>query len=121
MNHALDLTPDRLRKLIETADGPVIVDFWEPRCSACRATLDAVDQIACRVGERAMVGTINVRDYTDFAKEVGITTVPTMLVFRDGRAEAVLDGAEQIQAFEARIGEEVLDDVVDDCRKSVAR
>lgn len=121
MNHALELTPVRLRSLIETSEGPVIVDFWEPRCSACRATLDAVDQIACRVGERAVVGTINVRDHAGFAREMGIDAVPTMMVFRDGSVEAVLDGATSIQAFEQRIGDEVLDDVVEDCRKSVMR
>lgn len=120
MNHAQELTPERFRRLVATTDGPVIVDFWEPRCTACRATLDAVEQIACRVGDRAVVGTINVRDHTDFAKEMGVRAVPTMIVFRDGSPVAVLDGAEQIQTFEQRIGEEVLEDVVDDCRKGVA-
>jgi thioredoxin 1 len=85
----------------------VLVDFWEPRCTACRATLQTIDDLACRVEEHGLVGTFNVRENPEAARSLGVKTVPTLLVFRDGDVESVLRGAEKIQTFVERIDEEV--------------
>jgi thioredoxin 1 len=107
VEHAHTFTVEGLREAVSLADGPVLVDFWEPRCSACRATLDVVDRLACRVEGRGVVGTFNVREHADAARALGVTTVPTLMVFRDGAVESILQGAERIQAFLERIDEEV--------------
>jgi len=86
---------------------PLLVDFWEPRCTACRATLHVIDALACRVDEHGVVGTFNVREDPETARTLGIETVPTLLVFREGEIESVLQGAETIQTFVERIDEEV--------------
>jgi thioredoxin 1 len=98
---------DELRETVQSAEGPVLVDFWEPRCTACRATLQTIDDLACRVEEHGLVGTFNVRENPEAARSLGVKTVPTLLVFRDGDVESVLQGAEKIQTFVERIDEEV--------------
>jgi thioredoxin 1 len=100
---------DELRETVQTrsADAPVVVDFWEPRCTACRATLDTIDNLACRISGNGVVGTFNVRDNPEAARSLGVETVPTLLVFRDGEVESRLNGAEKIQTFVERIDEEV--------------
>lgn len=107
LENARVFTFDELRDTVKEANAPVVVDFWEPRCTACRATLHTIDDLACRVDEKGIVGTFNVRENPDAARSLGIDTVPTLLVFRDGDVESVLQGAETIQDFLERIDEEV--------------
>lgn len=107
IENARSFTFDELRDVVKTAEQPVVVDFWEPRCTACRATLQTIDDLACRVDEHGVVGTFNVRDNPEAARSLGIETVPTLLIFRDGEVESVLQGAETIQDFLQRIDEEV--------------
>jgi thioredoxin 1 len=109
LENARSFTIDALRDTVaaQPADAPVVVDFWEPRCTACRATLQTIDDLACRIEGSGVVGTFNVRDNPEAARSLGIETVPTLLVFRDGAVESVLNGAEQIQTFVERIDEEV--------------
>lgn len=109
VENARTFTVDELRDTVQSqpADAPVVVDFWEPRCTACRATLQTIDDLACRVDEHGVVGTFNVRKDPEAARSLGIETVPTLMVFREGEVDAVLTGAETIQNFVERIDEEV--------------
>lgn len=109
VENARSFTIDELRETItsQPADAPVVVDFWEPRCTACRATLHTIDDLACRISGSGVVGTFNVRDNPEAARSLGVETVPTLIVFRDGEVESILNGAEKIQTFVDRIDEEV--------------
>ena len=109
VENARSFTFEDLRDAVasKSGDAPVLVDFWEPRCTACRATLPTIDDLACRVDGYGVVGTFNVRNHPEAARLLGVETVPTLLVFRDGEVDVWLRGAEQIQAFVERIDEEV--------------
>jgi thioredoxin 1 len=106
LKHAESFSFEELRGRVQSAEGPVLVDFWEPRCTACLATLHAIDRLACLVGEHAAVGTFNVRENPEAARSVGVRSVPTLVVFRDGTVDAVLEGPKKIQTFLGRIEEE---------------
>ncbi len=108
-DNARSFTVDELRDTVQSQpdDAPVVVDFWEPRCTACRATLQTIDDLACRVDDHGVVGTFNVREDPEAARSLGIETVPTLMVFREGEVDATLNGAEAIQNFVERIDEEV--------------
>jgi len=111
VENARSFTADELREAVQSQseDAPVVVDFWEPRCTACRATLQTIDDLACRLdrNSKGVVGTFNVREYPETARSLGIETVPTLLVFRGGDIDAMLAGAEKIQTFVERIDDEV--------------
>ncbi|PQJ35164.1 hypothetical protein BSZ35_11670 [Salinibacter sp. 10B] len=107
VEHAHTFSFDELRNTVQSSEGPVLIDFWEPRCTACRATLDTIDRLACRVSGHGVVGTFNVHENPEAARSLGVETVPTLIVFRDGEVESVLQGAEKIQNFVDRIDEEV--------------
>ncbi len=109
VENAHAFTFDELRETVQSQsdDAPVLVDFWEPRCTACRATLQTIDDLACRVEGKGLVGTFNVRDHPEAARSLGVETVPTLIVFRNGEVDSVLQGAEKIQTFVERIDEEV--------------
>lgn len=106
--HATVFNAERLLDAIASSGNrPVIIDFWTPRCSACRSVLHTIDDIACRVGDRAVVGTLNVRDHTAVAQTLGVEVVPTLLVFRNGEEAARLPSAKKIQSFDERLEDEL--------------
>jgi thioredoxin 1 len=109
VENAHAFTYEELQETVTSKSGetPVVVDFWEPRCTACRATLHTIDDLACRLEDSGVVGTFNVREDPEAARSLGVETVPTLLVFRDGEVDARLNGADKIQTFLERIDEEV--------------
>ena len=117
VTNADTFTFDELREAVQSTEGPVLVDFWEPRCSACRATLDVIDELACRVEGHGVVGTFNVRENPEAVRSLGVETVPTLIVFRNGDVESVLQGAEKIQTFVDRIDEEVFFGLPPSCER----
>lgn len=115
LDHARSFSFRDLRAAINDTDGPVLVEFWEPRCSACRATLHTIDDLACRVNGHSTVATFNVEENPEAARSLGIQTVPSLLVLQDGDVESLLEGAEAIQTFVRRIDEEVFFGTPPDC------
>ena len=85
------------------AEGPVFVDFWEPRCRACQASRPDLDRLNAHLADRARVISLNVNSYPDLAHTFSVTAVPTLLVFREGSVTARLQGAQKINALVHRV------------------
>lgn len=67
------------------SDQPVVVDFWAAWCGPCRALAPVVDEVAKKYDGKVRVGKLNVDEHPDIANQYGIMSIPTMLVFKDGR------------------------------------
>ena len=64
---------------------PVVVDFWAPWCGYCRRIAPAVEALADELDGRIRVAGVNVDDAPDVAARFGVNTIPTLLLFKDGR------------------------------------
>ena len=80
----LTITKDNFENEVLKSDIPVLVDFWASWCGPCRMMSPIVDQIAEEVTD-CKVGKINVDEEGELAQQFGIMSIPTLLVFRDGK------------------------------------
>ena len=66
-------------------DKRVLVDFWAPWCTYCRRIAPAVDQVAGQYGEQMVVGKVNVDEQPELAGQFGVMSIPTLLLFENGK------------------------------------
>ena len=80
----ITLTKDNFEQEVIKSDKPVIVDFWATWCGPCRMLSPIVDQLA---EERTdvKVGKVNVDQQPELAGEFGVMSIPTLLVFENGK------------------------------------
>ncbi len=82
MSKAAELTSATFRSTVAT--GVTLVDFWAEWCGPCRMMAPALDEIAEQYAGKVMVGKVNVDNESDLATEFGVSSIPTLIVMKDG-------------------------------------
>jgi thioredoxin 2 len=80
-------------ELLREAPAPVVVDFWAPWCGPCRAVAPEVEKLAGQRAGSVIVAKVDTDALPDVAGRYGIRSIPTIILFRDGKEAKRVMGA----------------------------
>ena len=86
MANVLELNTDNFETEVMKSDVPVLVDFWAPWCGPCKMIGPIVEELATEFGDKAKITKVNVDNNQDLANKFGIRGIPTVMLFKGGKA-----------------------------------
>jgi thioredoxin 1 len=93
MAHVAEFTDANFETEVLQSSEPVLVDFWAPWCAPCRQLTPVIEQVAQENAGSVKVGKLNIDESTNVAVQYGISSIPTLLVFKNGEVVQRVVGA----------------------------
>ncbi len=103
MGSPLNITDENFQTEVVDSDLPVLVDFWATWCGPCRMIAPSIEELAREYDGRVKVCKVDVDNAQQTAQGFGIRSIPTLLIFKDGKQADQLVGAVPKSAIEDKL------------------
>ena len=78
------ITKENIEEVL-SGNKPVLFDFYADWCGPCQKLMPVIHEVADEMKDQVIVGKINVDDQMELAGMYGVSTIPTLMVFKDGK------------------------------------
>ncbi|HEX4754465.1 MAG TPA: thioredoxin [Candidatus Dormibacteraeota bacterium] len=103
MAHPVVVTDTNFKQEVLDSDVPVLVDFWASWCSPCKMIAPIVEELSAEYDGRVKVAKVDVDANPITPGMFGIMSIPTLMVFRGGKAEERIVGYQPKQSLKAKL------------------
>ena len=103
MAKPVEVNDENFEAEVENADTPVVVDFWAVWCGPCRMIAPIVEELAEEYDGKVKFSKLNVDDSPAVSMKYGIRSIPTLLVFKDGKPVDQIVGAVPKREVQKRV------------------
>lgn len=90
---ALEITDANFDTEVINSDKPVLIDFWAVWCGPCKLIAPVVEEVSKEYEGRFKVGKMDIDNNPNVAMKYGIRSIPTLLIFKDGKVVDQIVGA----------------------------
>ncbi len=101
---AIEATEATFEQEVLQSEKPVIVDFWAEWCGPCHMVSPILDQIADERTDELRLVKVNIDQQPGLATRYGVMSIPTIVLFKDGKPAAATLGAQPKGALERALG-----------------
>lgn len=99
----ITLTDDSFEQEVLQSKIPVLVDFWAEWCHPCKMVEPVVDEVAKEYAGKIKVGKVNVDENAKVPGMFGIMSIPTIMLFKDGKPLNTFVGVQPKDVFKSNI------------------
>lgn len=89
----INVTDDSFKADVLESSKPVLVDFWAEWCGPCKMIAPALEEISEELGDQVTIAKMDIMENTGVPGEIGVQSIPLMVLFKDGKAVAQKLGA----------------------------
>ncbi|RVQ68975.1 thioredoxin [Croceicoccus ponticola] len=89
------------------SDKPVLVDFWADWCGPCKMIGPALEEISDELGDKVTIAKVDIMENTEIAAQMGVQSIPLMILFKNGKPAAQKLGAAPKGALKAWLESEL--------------
>ncbi|MGB3377327.1 thioredoxin [Allopontixanthobacter sediminis] len=89
----INVTDDSFKADVLESSKPVLVDFWAEWCGPCKMIGPALEEISDELADQVTIAKMDIMENTGIPGEIGVQSIPLMVLFKDGKAVAQKLGA----------------------------